>query len=265
MRHLDRARRAASLARGRGGRIVLAAALAAALAGCAGDGPILPAAAVNSGAAPSSSSSFPTTDPELQFVASLPTPRGGGGDDQLVAGDVLQMDVFGVDKLSRPLQVDSRGWVTFPLIGQLRAAGKSVTTLEREAAAAYGRNYLRSPSVTITLKESPSRKVVVDGEVTRSGVFPVTSRTTLMEAIAQAGGFNQVADQTKVFVYRTADGRKYVANYDVSQVREGKIVNPALYGGDVVVVFSSTTRIAWQNVKDFAGVARNVVGGALIK
>ena len=204
---------------------------------------------------------------DLKLVAELPPPKAsrGGNEDVLLSGDVLQMDVFGMDKLGRTVTIDSAGRIQLPLIGSVVAAGKPLAALEREVTSRYARDYLQSPSVGLQLKESNVRRVVVDGDVQRPGAYPVSSRSTLSEALAQAGGFKDIADPKKVFVYRMLDGTKLVANYDTAAIRAGKRSDPRVYSGDVVYVFSSSARVAWQNVKDVLGVGRLFTPGSVLR
>jgi len=130
-------------------------------------------------------------------------------------------------------------------------------------AARYGRDFLQAPNIVIQVKESAARRIVMDGQLSRSGVYPVGVGSTLIESIAQAGGFNEIGDPTKVFIYRTVDGRRYVAKYDVTEIRDGKRSDPRVFGGDKVVVFSSNVQVGWRNVKDALGVARNVTTGGI--
>jgi len=196
-------------------------------------------------------------DATLRVVAELPPPPAAtNGIAQPVSiSDMIEVAVFQVPDLSRTVQVDDAGNINLPLIGQVRAAGKSVQALQLDIQAAYGRNYLQSPSVSVLVKESAARRVTVDGEVKRAGVFPLPTSSSLLDAIALAGGFSQVADAAKVYVFRQVGDTKYVANYNVDDIRRGARSNPSVYGGDVVVVFASQSRIALQNLKEVLGVA----------
>ncbi|MDN2583037.1 polysaccharide biosynthesis/export family protein [Aquibium sp. ELW1220] len=202
----------------------------------------------------------------LQVVRDLPPPINthNGQEQPLALNDVLEVDVFQADSLDRTVQIDAAGRVNLPLIGAVDAAGKSVRTLEQEIEAAYGRNYLQNPDVTIFLKESFGQRVTIDGEVTKAGVYPVTSSSTLLETVALAGGFRPLADQSKVFVYRDIGSQKLVANFDVAEIRTGKRANPRIYGGDVVIVFTSQSKIAMQNLKEALGIATSASRLAII-
>lgn len=203
---------------------------------------------------------------DLRLVQSLPPPSNsaGGSEQPLSAGDVLEVDVFEVDNLDRTVQVDAAGRISLPLIGAVAAQGKTVRQLEQEIETAYGANYLQSPDVTIFVKESAGQRVTVDGEVANSGLHSVSPNATLIDVIALAGGFRPIADTKKVFVYRDVNGQKLVANYNVQEIRKGKMQDPRIYGGDVIVVFQSQSKVALQNLKEALGVASSVGGVGLI-
>lgn len=203
-------------------------------------------------------------DPDLSLVSELPIPNARSADQNgfITVGDVIEVNVYGMEKLSRTVQVDSAGNISLPLVNAIRAANQSLSGLERSVTAAYGR-FLQSPSVTLSLKDSPARRVTVDGQVVRPGTYPINDRSSLSEAIADAGGVNNIGDQTKIFVYRTVDGKRYVANYSLADIRANARPAPRIYGRDTVIVFSSTTRVAWQNVKDALGVAQSAAGTSI--
>ena len=234
---------------------VLAA--AALLSACTVGGPDLPAAGVATAPAPSAVALAGSGSGALRQVAELPSPpaTAGGTEQPIAVSDTLEIFVFQVPDLSRSVQVDSTGRITLPLVGSLSVAGKSLRAVEAEITRAYATNYLQNPQITVAVKDSVSRRVTVDGEVARSGVYPLPPTASLLDAIALSGGLSKVADDKKVFVYRDINGRKLVANYDVAAIRAGQRSDPRLYGGDVVVVFSSGSKIAMQNLKEALGVA----------
>ncbi|MER9278132.1 polysaccharide biosynthesis/export family protein [Mesorhizobium sp. M0522] len=202
----------------------------------------------------------------LQVVKELPAPQNtlNGNEQPLSPNDVLEVNVFQVDNLNRTVQVDAGGQISLPLIGTVTAGGKTVRQLEQEIETAYGANYLQSPDVSVYVKESIGQRITVDGEVTRAGIFPVSANSSLIDAIALAGGFKPVADAGKVFVYRNIGQNTLVANYNVEQIRAGKSRNPRIYGGDKIVVFASKSKIALSNLKDALGVASSAARIAVI-
>ena len=211
-------------------------------------------------AAPASSGYASTAlpgDADLRQVPELPAPpeTAGGTEVPIAPSDTLDVFVFQVSDLSRSVQVDPSGNINLPLIGNVQAAGKPVRVLEQEITRAYARNYLQNPQVSVTIKESSSRRVTIDGEVNKAGVYQLPPTASLIDAIALGGGFSRIADTGKVYVFRQVGQQKLVALYDVAQIRSGKRANPRIYGGDVVVVFSSSSKIALQNLKEALGLA----------
>lgn len=202
----------------------------------------------------------------LKVVKDLPAPENtqNGSEQPLSPNDVLEVNVFQVDNLNRTVQVDSGGQISLPLIGTITAAGKTVRQLEQEIETAYGAKYLQSPDITIFVKESVGQRVTVDGEVNRAGIFPVSSNSSLLDAIALAGNFSPVGDASKVFVYRNIGQNTLVANYNVEAIRAGKLRNPRIYGGDKIVVFPSKSKIAMSNLKDALGIASSAARIAVV-
>lgn len=197
----------------------------------------------------------------LRMVHDLPAPAAtvGGTEQPIAPADVLEVFVFQVPDLSRTVQVDASGRITLPLIGSLSVAGKSVSAVRDMITRAYASNYLQDPQISVTVKSSASLRVTVDGEVNRSGVFPLPPTATLLDAIALAGGLNNVADTTKLYVFRKIEGHTLVANYDLSQIRSGARTNPRIFGGDVVIAFSSAGKVAMQHLREALGIAVPVV------
>lgn len=196
----------------------------------------------------------------LRIVDVLPArvEPGAGADLVIAPGDVIDVSVFQVGDLARTVQVDARGQISLPLIGTVAAAGKSLRGLEGEIKAMYGARYLQNPDVGLFMKESAGQRVTVDGEVARAGLYPVTAGSTLQQVLAQAGGLRPIADPSKVFVFRTVGEERLVAGYSVADIRAGRGLDPVVYGGDTVVVFSSAARAALENLKEALGIARGV-------
>lgn len=202
----------------------------------------------------------------LQVVKDLPAPQNtqNGSEQPLSPNDVLEVNVFQVDNLNRTVQVDAGGQISLPLIGTVTAAGKTVRQLEQEIETAYGSNYLQSPDVTVFVKESIGQRITVDGEVNKAGIYPVSSNSSLLDAIALAGNFSPIGDAKKVFIYRNIGTNTLVANYNVEAIRAGKARNPRIYGGDKVVVFASSSKIAVNNLKDALGIASSAARIAVV-
>jgi polysaccharide export outer membrane protein len=164
-------------------------------------------------------------------------------------GDKLDVRVFQVEDLSfEALVVDTSGNINLPLIGAVRSAGRTAGEMSVDIAGRLAAQYLRDPQVTVTVKEAASQKITVDGAVTKPGVYEMRGSTSLLQAVAMAEGPTRVADLTKVAVFRSIDGRRSVALFDLSAIRQGRAPDPQVLGDDVIVVDTSRLSAALREV-----------------
>lgn len=175
-------------------------------------------------------------------------------DYQLGPLDVIEVSVFEVPELTKTLQVSSGGEISLPLIGRVAVGGKTVSDVEGEIARKLAKDYLQSPQVSVFVKEYTSQRVTVEGAVNNPGVFPISGRTTLLQAIAMAKGPDRTADESGVIVFRTEGDTRTAAVFDLGPIRTGETADPTLIGGDVVVVDQSAARTAWRNLRESIGV-----------
>ncbi|HEX5775987.1 MAG TPA: polysaccharide biosynthesis/export family protein [Caulobacteraceae bacterium] len=163
--------------------------------------------------------------------------------------DKLSVTVFQAPDLSlKGAQVDAGGRITFPLIGQVQASGRTASQLATDISAALGKSYMQSPEVSVTVDEAASQKVTVEGAVVQPGVFNLTGPTTLLETIAMARGPDKTADLRNVAIFRTIQGKRAAAVFDLKAIRLGEAPDPTVYGNDIVVVQGSDTRGIWQEL-----------------
>lgn len=159
---------------------------------------------------------------------------------QIGVGDKLSVRVFQVPDLSfDELTVDTSGNLQMPLIGAVRASGRTSGELSADIAERLSAQYLRNPQVTVTVSEAASQKITVDGAVTKPGVYEMRGTTSLLQAVAMAEGPSRVADLTKVAVFRTIDGQRSVALFDLAAIRQGRAEDPRVLGDDIIVVDTS--------------------------
>lgn len=175
--------------------------------------------------------------------------------------DVLDISVFQVKDLDGTRQVSRTGFISMPLIGEVQAKGKSVKELETLIAARLGSNYLRSPDVHVSVKDYTSQRFTVEGAVASPGVYPISGRTTLLQAIAQAKGLTRIAER-QVAVFRKVDNARVANRYDLEAIRSGAKEDPVILAGDVLVVGESAIRTAWTEFKDVFGVGLQGAGFA---
>jgi polysaccharide export outer membrane protein len=206
------------------------------------------------------SAALPPAKTAPQFPSQSPATNMVRPDYVIGPDDVIGVTVFQVPDLSGTVQVDSDGNVLLPLVGSMPAAGRTVGQLSQQIAAAYGARYVRDPKVTVSVKSSDSLKVTVDGAVVQPGIYPITSGTTLMQAIALAKGPDTKLASSKVAIFRTVGQNRTAAVFDLSDIRDGKVQDPQLQARDIVVVDTSGVRKFLQDISPIAPFA--VLGAA---
>jgi protein involved in polysaccharide export with SLBB domain len=120
----------------------------------------------------------------------------------LSASDKLRITVFGQQALSGEFSVDATGNVSLPLIGEIRAAGVSLRTFQRQLEAKLRNGYLVDPRVSAEIMNF--RPFYVLGEVRTPGEYPYAAGLTLLNAVAQAGGFTVHANINDIAIKREA-------------------------------------------------------------
>lgn len=187
--------------------------------------------------------------PQVAPVGMLPAaPVLGSVDYRVGPLDVLDIEVFGTEDLTRSVRVSASGEFTLPLIGRIAAAGSTVTEIEETVAARLRENYMENPQVTVFVKEYLSQRVTVEGAVREPGIHPLTGRTSLLQIIAMSNGLDELANPEGIVVYRVMEGKRYAAAFDIREIRAGRMVDPEIIGDDIVVVDYSGAR---SGLKDF--------------
>ena len=171
----------------------------------------------------------------------------GASDYRIGAQDLLNISVFGVEELTKDVRVNSNGQISLPLVGTVMACGKTIPELEAELARRYADGYLQNPQVTVFVKEFTSQRVTLEGAVNKPGIYPLTGRTSLLQAIALAGGIDdRTADLGGIVVMRRIDGKRQAAVFDLRKIRHGQMEDPQIYGDDIVVVEQSGSKTAFR-------------------
>lgn len=162
--------------------------------------------------------------------------------------DTLSVKVFRMPDLSGDYEVDLTGRISLPLIGEVPAADLTTAELDQVLTRRLGEKYLENPDVSVGLKASTRRTVTVDGAVNKSGSFPALGPMTLMQAVAAAGGTREDANARRVAVFRTIDGKRQAAAFDLASIRRGEMPDPPVYAGDIVVVDGSGIKQAQKQI-----------------
>ena len=163
-------------------------------------------------------------------------------------GDTLTIAVMRVPDLSGDATIDATGDITLPLIGKVTAIGKTTDQLAGDISGKLSAKYLQNPEVRVALKSSSSQRVTVDGSVGAPGIYPIAGTTTLLQAIALAKGTTTDANSRKVAVFRTINGQRQAAAFDLTDIRRGKASDPEIFGNDIIVVDGSASKAALKNV-----------------
>ncbi len=169
--------------------------------------------------------------------------------------DVIDVSVFKVPELSKSVQVADGGTINLPLVGEIAAAGKTARDIELELTKKLGDKYLKSPQVTVFVKEYNSQRVTVEGAVKKPGVYPIRGKSSLLQLLASAGGLEEIAETGNILVVRQVDGKRYAGRFDLDAIRKGSADDPQVQQGDVVIVNTSDAKAAFQTFMKIIPVA----------
>lgn len=165
--------------------------------------------------------------------------------------DQVIVEVFGAPELKREGEVDAAGNLSMPLIGSVVAGGRTPAEVSAAIADRLRGRYLRNPQVTVNITKAVGQTVTVDGAVRDPGVYPVTGRMTLQQAIASAKGSNDLANLDNVVVFRRVNNQQMAALFSLKRIRAGQMPDPQIYGNDIVVVGENATRRFLRDVSSF--------------
>jgi polysaccharide export outer membrane protein len=153
--------------------------------------------------------------------------------------DVLDIAVWRDPDLSRVLPVRPDGFITMPMAGEVMAAGKTPAELEAELKSKLSA-YVQEPRINVIVREVNSSRVFVTGEVAHPGAYPLRGRVSLLQVIAQAGGFTDFADSDEILVIRSDEKNKRIPVRYSDLVKAGDDAEEKydfiLRPGDTVVV-----------------------------
>jgi polysaccharide export outer membrane protein len=131
-----------------------------------------------------------------------------------------------------------------PLVGTIPAGGRTIGELEADIAGKLQAKYVREPQVSVFIKEFTSQRVTLEGAVRKPGIYSLTGKTTLLQAIAMGEGMDPLANLQGIVVFRVIGGQKMAAVFDLAAIRSGRAEDPLIYGDDIVVVDQSGPKTA---------------------
>lgn len=190
--------------------------------------------------APATATPLPAAPGEIYGTAASADPVG--------AGDLLDVRVFGQPQLSGDLRVGPDGRIAPAFLDEMPVAGETPQQIEATLTAAYG-HMLLHPLVSVRLAENNSRRIAVNGEVPRPGVYSFSGRLTLLEALAMAGGVDPVKASERIYLLHrppavaragaavpTFTVNEALETIDLSQIPRQPSLNRVLAPGDVIDV-----------------------------
>jgi len=188
------------------------------------------------------------TSPVLIIVAGLTCTPGSllAQEDQasppssaylVSAGDLLQVSVWKEDYLERDVLVRPDGGISFPLAGDVQAAGRPVTAI-RDALATQLSRFIPDPVVTVSIKEIRGNRVYILGQVNKPGPVVMNPRVDVMQALAMAGGTTPFAALNDIKIIRRSKSGQRVIQFRYGDVEKGRNLeqNIVLESGDIIVV-----------------------------
>lgn len=164
--------------------------------------------------------------------------------------DLLTVQVFRAEDYEVTVRINSKGDISLPLIGKVRAEGLTVPELEDFLAFKLGKEYFQNPQVSVFVKEFTSQRVTIEGSVKQPGIYPLKGRTSLLQAIALAQGLDDLADRSNIQVYHNNAGTRAQAVYNINSIRAGEIPDPLVRSDDVIVVHRSEARSFVKGITD---------------
>lgn len=208
---------------------------------------VLAAAALLSGCAGSRGGPIPYEPTGFQ-APDAPQPLKLDEDYKIAPLDTLKISVFQVPDLSGEFEVDLTGHIPMPLLGNVPAANMTTAELDAVLTRRLGEKYLQSPDVSVGITKSTSRVVTVDGSVRQPGQFQIAGQTTLMQVVAMARGADENANPRRIAIFRTIQGQRMAAAFDLVSIRRGQMEDPKVFPGDIVVVDGSKTKALQREI-----------------
>jgi len=200
---------------------------------------LLNSAAAQTVASKSDAAMVASTDKPLATDAAA-RPHRPATDDNFVLGpdDVIAVSVWKEPDISRVIPVRSDGKISLPLVGELQASGETPRQLEQEIGAKL-QSFISEPEVTVIVQEAKSQRFNILGQVARPGSYLLTNSSTVLDAIAMAGGFRDFAKRKSIYVLRqNSDGTQERLPFNYKNVIQGKNAdqNVKLKPRDTVVI-----------------------------
>jgi polysaccharide export outer membrane protein len=151
--------------------------------------------------------------------------------------DILHISVWREQELSQTVVVRTDGNISLPLINEVKVSGMTPLEIQNLIAEKL-KSFINNPQVTVTVTDIRSKKAFITGEVLRPGSYSLNAQTSVLQLIAQAGGFTPFAKRGSIVILRSENGKMTRMKFQYKEVVKGNKSeqNIALQPGDTVVV-----------------------------
>ena len=152
-------------------------------------------------------------------------------------GDILEVQVWKEETLSKQVFVRLDGRISLPLVGDVIAAGKTPMELSKAIGEKLS-DIMEEPTVSVLVISSNSRVYYMVGNINSPGAYPMNTPVNLLQAIAKAGGLGEWADKDEILIVRRSSGKDEMISFDYEKFVKGKDLsqNIMIQYGDTVIV-----------------------------
>ncbi len=164
-------------------------------------------------------------------------PSVSGQSYRIGCGDVLFVAAWKEEALTRQTSVLPDGNITFPLIGEIKAQGRTISEL-KQAMEEKLSAYMPGANLSVQVLQPNSMVIYVVGKVNAPGHYPIHENVTVMQALTMARGVNPFAEKEEIRIFRNVDGAEKIFYFNYTEVASGKNLeqNIRLERGDLIVV-----------------------------
>ena len=153
------------------------------------------------------------------------------------SGDVLEIITWKEEDFSREVFVRMDGKITFPLLDDIHAAGRTTMQIKKEIETKL-KEFIENPVVTVNVKNPLSQKFYILGEVVNTGEYQLVKKLTILQAFALAGGFTEWASKNEIILLRNEDGTDKLIRVNYKNIIKGKDLsqNVSIKVNDTIIV-----------------------------
>lgn len=159
-----------------------------------------------------------------------------GEDYKIGVGDVLRINTWKEEDLTfDEVRVRRDGKITFPLLDDIQAEGKTTVELKKTIEKRLA-DFVEAPTVTITLAAAVSQQYYILGEVREVGQYPLFKKLTVIQAFALAKGFTEWASKDEIILFRRSGSDGRIIKIDYDDIVKGKLGDDILLQADDIII-----------------------------